>query len=133
MIRSSTRPGSGEPGGVVHLGRPVLDAVPVAHPVEDVDEGIPVLCPVGELDTVHGLLAVPPLEIRSMACCPSIVGQHGMDAVGGGQDQVAQDLGRLHLAGALDETHEGELAGAVASRAGWPGLLRRSDQPPTDG
>ena len=91
----------------------VLDAVLCANPVEDVDEGVLVTGPIGEPDAV--------------------VGRHRVDAVGPGQDQVAQELRRLHLAGAFDKADEGELAGAVASRACWPGLLGRSDQPSADG
>ena len=43
----------------------------------------------------------------------AIVGQHGVDAVRDGLDQLAQELGRLRLAGATDQADEGELAGAV--------------------
>jgi len=99
--------------GVVHLGQSVRDAVLCANPVEDVDEGVLVTGPIGEPDAV--------------------VGRHRVDAVGPGQDQVAQELRRLQLARAFDKADEGELAGAVASRAYWPSLLGRSDQPSADG
>src|SRR4051794_37756421 len=79
--------------GVVHLRQPMLDAVLVADAVEDVAAVPDVLLAWGELHAV--------------------VGQHGMDTVGDGLDQVAQEVGGLHLSGASDQADEGELAGAV--------------------
>lgn len=78
---------------VVHLGQPVLDAMLVAHAVEDILAVVDVARAVGELD--------------------GIVGQHRMDAKGHGLGQVALELGRLHLACAFDQAGHGELAGAV--------------------
>jgi hypothetical protein len=78
---------------VVHLGQPVLDPVLVAHTIEDVLEVPDVLLAGRELDAV--------------------VGEHGVDAVGNRLDQVAQELRRFHLARALDQAGEGELARAV--------------------
>ena len=43
----------------------------------------------------------------------AVVGQHGVDRVGDGLDQVAQELGCFHLACAFHEAGECELAGAV--------------------
>jgi hypothetical protein len=43
----------------------------------------------------------------------AVVGQHGVDAVGHGLDQVAQEPGGLHLPCAVHEADEGELARAV--------------------
>jgi hypothetical protein len=76
----------------------VLDAVLVADPVEDVVAVVDVPCPGGELD--------------------SVVGQHGVNALGHGLDQLAQELSGFDLAGALDKAGDGELARAVASAGG---------------
>jgi hypothetical protein len=80
---------------VVHLAQPVLDAVLVAHAVEDVPAIVDIAFARGELDAV--------------------VGQDRVDLVGHGLDQFAQELGRFHLACAFHETSKGELAGAVDS------------------
>ena len=78
---------------VVPLRQPGFDVVLVAHAIEDVLESPDVLLTVGELNTV--------------------VGEHGMDAVGHDLDQLAEELHCLHLAGALDQADKGELAGTV--------------------
>ena len=78
---------------VLHPDQAVLDAILVADAIEDVVEGVFVMGVIGELDTV--------------------VGQHGVDGVGHGCDQVAQELRRNHLATFLVQLDERELAGAV--------------------
>ena len=79
--------------GMLDLGQPVLDALFVTDLVEDVVEGVFVMRHVGELDAV--------------------VGQHGMDRMRYGRDQIAQELGSDHLAGLSMQLDEGELAGAI--------------------
>lgn len=74
-------------------GEPVLDAVLVADPIEDVAEGIFVTGLIGELDAV--------------------VGQHRMDGVGNGCDEIAQELGCIHLTGFGIELSDGELGRPV--------------------
>ncbi len=76
---------------MIDLGGPVLDAVLVADPIEDMVEGVSGL--VGELDAV--------------------VGQHRMDGVGNRCDQVARELGRNHLAALRMEFGIGELGHPV--------------------
>ena len=66
---------------VVHLGEPVLDVVLLAHTIEDVRAVPDVLLARGELDT--------------------IVGQDRVDAIRDRLDQIAQELGGLHLARTL--------------------------------
>ena len=79
--------------GMLDLGQPVLDVMLVADPVEDVVEGVFVVRHVGELDAV--------------------VGQHGVDGIGHGSDQIVQELGGDHLARFAMSLDERELAGAV--------------------
>lgn len=74
---------------MIDFGEPVLDAVLVANPVEDVVERIFVTRVIGELDAV--------------------VRQHRVDGVGNRCDQIAQELGRDHLARLLVEFGVGEL------------------------
>lgn len=78
---------------MLHLGQTMLDAVFVADPIEDVMEGVFVACLIGELDAV--------------------IGQHRMDRIGDGRDQVAQELGSDHLACFPMQFDKGELAGSV--------------------
>lgn len=63
--------------GMLVPGEPVLDAVFVAEPIEDVVESVFVAGLIGELNTV--------------------VGQHRMDGVGNGCDEIARELGCIHL------------------------------------
>ena len=84
----------------------MLDPVFVADAIEDVVEGISVVGVIGELDTPFDCLPAAVAQDR-------IVGQHGVDGVGYGCDQVAQELGGDHLAGFLMLLDERELAGAV--------------------
>lgn len=79
--------------GMLHLGQAMLDAVIVADPVEDVLEGISITSPVGELN--------------------AIIGQDGMNGVGHGRDQIAQELGGIHFAGFGIELSECELGCSV--------------------
>ena len=79
--------------GVVHLGQPVPDAALAADAIEDVTEGVSVLRPVGELH--------------------AIVGEHSVDAIGRGLDQISQEPRGGHLARLPYEAGEGELAGAI--------------------
>jgi len=78
---------------MLNPGEPVLDAVLVADPVEDVVESVFVAGLIGELDAV--------------------VGQHRMDGVGSGCDEIAQELGCIHLAGFGIELSESEPGRAV--------------------
>ncbi len=64
--------------GMFHLGQPMLDAVFVAGPIEDVTKVVDVAGAVGELN--------------------SVVFQYGMDCIRNGFDQIAQELGCGHLA-----------------------------------
>lgn len=79
--------------GMLDLRETVLDFMLVADPVEDVVEGIFVVHHIGELDAV--------------------VSEHGVDRVRNRCDQVAQELGRDHLASLLVQFDESELAGPV--------------------
>ena len=78
---------------MIDLGEPVLDAVLAANPVEDMEPVIFMAGVTGELDAV--------------------VGQHRMDGVRNHLDQLAQELGRDHLARLLMELDIGELGGPV--------------------
>lgn len=78
---------------VFHPGEPMLDAMLVADPVEDVVEGVCVVRHIGELDAV--------------------IGQHCVDRIRDRLDQVARELGGDHLACSLVQFDKGELAGAV--------------------
>ena len=71
---------------MVDLGEPVLDAVVVADPIEDVMERIFVAGLVGELDA------------PGSGPGQAIVGEYRVDRVGHRRDQIAQELGRDHLA-----------------------------------
>jgi hypothetical protein len=64
---------------MLHLGQPVLNALLTADTLEDMPEGVLVAASVGKLDAV--------------------VGQHGVDLLGHGGDEVAQELRRHHLVG----------------------------------
>lgn len=64
--------------GMLNLGEPVFDVVLIADPVEDMVEGVLVVRQVGEPD--------------------AIIGEHGVDGIRHGSDQVAQELGGDHLA-----------------------------------
>jgi hypothetical protein len=75
------------------LGQAVLDRMLIADPVEDVVEGVFVVRHVGELDAV--------------------IGQHGVDGLRHGSDQVAQELGGDHLAA----RHLGQPADRMALQA----------------
>jgi hypothetical protein len=74
---------------VLDLRQPVLDPMFVADAVEDMNEGIAMAFLVGELDAV--------------------VGQHGVDGIGNGGDQIAQELRRGHFAGLLVQFGIGKL------------------------
>ncbi len=65
--------------GMLDFGEPVFDVVLIADPVEDMVEGVLVVRHVGELD--------------------AIIGEHGVDGIRHGSDQVAQELGGDHLTG----------------------------------
>ncbi len=78
---------------VLRLGEAMVDEVLVADPVDDMVEGVFVVRLVGELDAV--------------------IGQHGVDDVGHGCDQVPQEVSSDHLAGFPMHFDKGELAGAV--------------------
>ena len=74
---------------MVDLGQPVLDAVVVADPIEDVMERIFVTGLVGKLD--------------------AIVGEYRVDGVGHSRHEVPQELRGNHLAGLLVQLGVGEL------------------------
>lgn len=74
--------------GVLHLCQPVLDIILVTDPVEDVVGGIFIALLIGELD--------------------AIIGEDDVDAVGHGGDQIAQELGGIHLSGFVIEFDEGK-------------------------
>ncbi len=79
--------------GMIDPGEPVLDAVLVADPIEDVVERVFVTDMVGELDAV--------------------VCQHRMDGVGNRRNEIAQEPGCDHLACLLMEFGIGELGRPV--------------------
>jgi hypothetical protein len=78
---------------MLHLGEAVIDAVLVADPVKDMVEGIFMPGVVGELD--------------------AIISEYGVDGVGHGCDQIAQELSRDDLAGLLMQFDEREIARPV--------------------
>ena len=65
--------------GMVGFGESMVDAKSLAHPRKDMLEGILIALTVGELDAV--------------------IGEHGVDLVGYGGDQVAQELCSDRLVG----------------------------------
>ena len=73
--------------------KPVLDAVLSADTIEDVFEGISI-----------------PLAIREL---DAIIGEDGVDEVGDGRDEIAQELGRDHLSGFVVQFDKGKLAGPI--------------------
>lgn len=79
--------------GVFHLGQPVLDPMLSADPVEDVLHREDVALAMGELDAV--------------------VGQHGVEPIRNGGDQIEQELRRRYLSSLFDQLGEGELACSV--------------------
>jgi hypothetical protein len=83
------------------LGEAVLDPVFVTDPIEDVMESGFVVGVISELDA--------PGSSPGLA----VVGQHGVDGIWHGCDQVAQELGGDHLACLCVQLDEGELAGPV--------------------
>jgi hypothetical protein len=78
---------------MIEVGEPVLEAVGMAHPVEDVTEGVLIPLAIGELNAVAG--------------------QYRMDLVGHSGHQVAQELGGDHFVCFLVELRVCELADAV--------------------
>ena len=78
--------------GVPDLGEPVFDLMLATDAVEDVLEGINVPIMIGELD--------------------AIIGEHDVEPVGHGCDQIAQKGGCGHFPGLLVQFHESELGGA---------------------
>ena len=96
--------------GVFDLGQPVFDLMLAADAVEDVFEGINMPFVVGELDAI--------IRCPAMVCVQTMRGgEHDVEPVGHGCDQVAQERGSGHFPGLLVQFHEGELGGAVPSRA----------------
>ncbi len=79
--------------GMVHLSLVLVDAMLTANAAEDVCEGRSVLLSIGELDAV--------------------IRQNSMDFVGQCCDEIAQELGRDHLACSLVQLDIGELGSAV--------------------
>ena len=79
--------------GMVRLGEAVINAVLSAHAVEDMDTRELVLLAVGELDAV--------------------IGQHRMQLVGHGLDEIAEKLGCDHLGRSGMQFGVSELARAV--------------------
>ena len=78
---------------VPDLGEPMFDLMLAANAVEDVFEGINMPVVIGELD--------------------AIIGEHDVEPVGHGRDQVAQEGCGGHFSGLLVQFHESELGGAV--------------------
>ena len=79
--------------GVFDLGEPVLDLMLAANAAEDVLEGVKVAFVIGELNAV--------------------VGQHNIDGVRHGCNQVAQERSSGHFAGLRVQFHIDKLGGAV--------------------
>jgi hypothetical protein len=71
--------------GMLYLREAMLDAVVIADPVEDVLEGISITGPISELN--------------------AIIGQDGMNGVGHGRDQIAQELGHEVVIGGYATTN----------------------------
>jgi hypothetical protein len=90
---------------MIDLGEPAFDPVLVADPPEDVVEGGFVVSVIGELDAPRHCLSD---QWRSNGS----IGEHRMQSIGSGGDQISQELGG-RLAGLLDWLGEGELAGPV--------------------
>lgn len=81
--------------GMIGFGQPMYNGMFIADPCKDVFEGILIPFPVHELDNV--------------------IGEHGVDVVGHGSDEVAQELRRGGLDGLRVQLGIGKLAGAVDS------------------
>lgn len=79
--------------GGLHLGQTMLNAVLVTDPVEDVMEGVEIAGPIGELNAV--------------------VRQNRMDGIGYSLDQIAQELGCIHLSGFGVKLDEGKLGRSI--------------------
>jgi hypothetical protein len=84
--------------GMIDAGKAVLDAVLGVAQVEHVGQALSG-CSVG--------------VARRQAELDTIVGQHGVDAIGHGSDEGYEEGGGCDAGGALDQLDEGELAGAV--------------------
>ena len=78
---------------VLDLGQAVLDLMLAADPVKDVFKGINMPIVIGKLD--------------------AIIGEHDVEPVGHGGDQVAQKGSGGHFPGLLVQFHESKLGGAV--------------------
>src|SRR5271155_2728956 len=84
--------------GMVGFGQAMFDATAKADPVEGM------AAPAGGgAGAVFGQVG----ELNS------VIGQHGMDAIGHGSNQRFKEGGGSSHVGALDQLHEGELRGAV--------------------
>jgi hypothetical protein len=83
--------------GVMGVREPVINSPVVADTGQDRCEGIVVLCPVGERATV--------------------IGQHGLEAIGHGRAQLTPALGGDRLRGAWMSLRRGARRGAVAGHA----------------
>jgi hypothetical protein len=79
--------------GMVGFGEPMVDAMLMADAIEDIVEGVLIALPVGTLEIV--------------------IGQHGVDLVWHGGDQVVQELCGYHLVGFGMQLGIGKLAGTV--------------------
>ena len=79
--------------GVFDLGQPMIDLMLAAGAVKDVFKGVNMPFMIGELD--------------------AIIGEHDVEPVGHGCDQVSQEGRSGHFPGLLVQFHEGELGGAV--------------------
>jgi len=96
--------------GVPDLGQPVLDLMLAADPVEDVLEGINVPVVMGELDAI--------IRCPATVCLQTVRGgEHDVEPVGHGGDQVAQEGCGGQFPGLSVQFNESELGGAVPSRA----------------
>lgn len=79
--------------GMVGFGQPMVDARLLADAVKDVEECVLIALPVRELNAV--------------------IGQHGVDLVGHGADQVTQDLCGYGLVGVCMPLGRGQLADTI--------------------
>ena len=92
--------------GVLDLGQPVLNLMLAADPVEDVLEGINVPIMIGELDAI--------IRCPASVCLQTLRGgQHDVEPVGHGGDEIAQEGCCGHFSGLLVQFHENELGGAI--------------------
>jgi hypothetical protein len=97
--------------GMVGFGEPMVDARLLTDAIKDLLTGVDIALAVGEWDAV--------------------IGQHGMNLLGHGGDQVPEDLSRNHVVGWFMQLSSGHFAGPVnGDKSGERAFFRCPIGPP---